>query len=203
MEFWCRKCFGSKGCLGNFDQEPWSVTSSFTWSRMEWCILSVLLGYFHPLGCFRKFDQFEILTGPAWCIQTFPRMYLVLTHFDLILSNFCCQNWHYSHYQNVWNFNWGLCFKPMIFQKQNCPGDSQKKAFPVFQGSFSQISIKVDVSFLRMIIPIIVCNFEHIWYLSLSSQNIFHVCTYFAQNIHMSNQTPELCTTIRYGRQKI
>ena len=76
----------------------------------------------------------------------------------------------------------------MIFQKQNCPGDSQKKAFPAFQGPFSQISIKV--SFLSMIIPIIVCNFEHIWYLSLSSQNIFHVCTYFAQNIHMSNQTP-------------
>ena len=66
----------------------------------------------------------------------------------------------------------------------------KKKAFPAFQGPFSQISIKVDVSFLSMIIPIIVCNFEHIWYLSLSSQNIFHVCTYFAQNIHMSNQTP-------------
>ena len=92
----------------------------------------------------------------------------------------------------------------MIFQKQNCPGDSQKKAFPAFQGPFSQISIKVDVSFLSMIIPIIVCNFEHIWYLSLSSQNIFHVCTYFAQNIYTCRiRRPELCTTIRYGRQKI
>ena len=90
----------------------------------------------------------------------------------------------------------------MIFQKQNCPGDSQKKAFPAFQGPFSQISIKV--SFLSMIIPIIVCNFEHIWYLSLSSQNIFHVCTYFAQNIYTCRiRRPELCTTIRYGRQKI
>ena len=152
MEFWCRKCFGSKGCLGNFDQEPWSVTSSFTWSRMEWCIPSVLLGYFHPLVCSRKFDLFEILTGPAWCIQTFPRTYLVLTHFDLILSDFCCL-WLVS---KLTLLKLRTLFQTNFFQKQSCPGDSQKKHFLLFEDPFLKSQKILMSAFWAWTLPIFV-----------------------------------------------
>ena len=154
MEFWCRKCFGSKGCLGNFDQELWSVTSSFTWSRMEWCIPSVLLGYFHPLGCFRKFDQFEILAGPAWWIQTFPRTSLVLTHFDLILSNFCCL-WLVS---KLTLLKLRTLFQTNFFQKQSCPGDSQKKHFLLFEDPFLKSQKILMSAFWAWTLPIL-CPF--------------------------------------------
>ena len=185
MEFWCRKCFGSKGCLGNFDQEPWSVTSSFTWSRMEWCIPSVLLGYFHPLGCFRKFVQFEILEGAC------------------MMNSDISQNISGPH--SLWsNLIWFLLFVASIktditlienfvsnqfFSKKKVAQEIRKKTFPAFRGPISQISKHIDFSFLSMNIAYFCVHFVR-------------VCTYFAQNLHMSNQMPWIAT-IAYWRQKI